>query len=71
MRYVVRAAVLLWGAISAALCQSDSLAVQDPSLKETGLDAERLRVIVLTDIGNEPDDAQSLVRFLLYTSITM
>lgn len=26
------------------------------------------RVIVLSDIGNEPDDAQSLVRFLLYTN---
>ncbi|MBG6117389.1 MULTISPECIES: DUF1593 domain-containing protein [unclassified Sphingobium] len=25
------------------------------------------RVIVLTDIGNEPDDSESLVRFLLYT----
>lgn len=26
------------------------------------------RVIVLTDIGNEPDDAESFVRFLLYTN---
>ena len=29
---------------------------------------EKPRVIVLSDIGNEPDDAQSLVRFLLYTN---
>lgn len=29
---------------------------------------ERLRVMVLTDIENEPDDAQSLVRFLLYSN---
>lgn len=29
--------------------------------------AERPRVIVLSDIGNEPDDSESLVRFLLYT----
>jgi hypothetical protein len=29
---------------------------------------ERSRVLVLTDIGNEPDDSQSMVRFLLYTN---
>jgi hypothetical protein len=29
---------------------------------------ERPRVIVLTDIENEPDDAQSLVRFLVYSN---
>ncbi|MFT3966171.1 MAG: DUF1593 domain-containing protein [Sphingobium sp.] len=29
--------------------------------------APRPRVIVLTDIGNEPDDSESFVRFLLYT----
>jgi hypothetical protein len=29
--------------------------------------AGRPRVIVLSDIGNEPDDSESLVRFLLYT----
>lgn len=26
------------------------------------------RIIVLTDIGNEPDDSESMVRFLLYTN---
>lgn len=30
--------------------------------------AQKLRVLVLTDIENEPDDAQSLVRFLTYCS---
>ncbi|MEJ0060795.1 MAG: nucleoside hydrolase-like domain-containing protein [Terricaulis sp.] len=29
---------------------------------------EKPRVFVLTDIGNEPDDAESLVRFLLYAN---
>jgi len=29
---------------------------------------EPRRVLVLTDIGNEPDDSQSLVRFLLYSN---
>src|SRR5882724_3617567 len=28
--------------------------------------AERLRVIIETDAGGDPDDEQSLVRFLLY-----
>src|SRR4051794_1241958 len=30
--------------------------------------AERLRVIIETDAGGDPDDEQSLVRFLLYTN---
>lgn len=30
--------------------------------------AEKNRVFVLTDIGNEPDDAQSMVRFLTYSN---
>jgi hypothetical protein len=29
---------------------------------------DRHRIIVLTDIENEPDDAQSLIRFLLYSN---
>ena len=29
---------------------------------------EKLRVVVLTDIENEPDDAMSLVRFLTYAN---
>ncbi|MGK2861343.1 MAG: nucleoside hydrolase-like domain-containing protein [Chitinophagaceae bacterium] len=32
------------------------------------LDSEKLRVFVLTDIENEPDDAQSLVRFMTYSN---
>lgn len=31
-------------------------------------EAAKLRVLLLTDIGNEPDDAESFVRFLLYTN---
>jgi hypothetical protein len=30
--------------------------------------SQKLRVLVLTDIENEPDDAQSMVRFLTYTN---
>ncbi len=34
----------------------------------TSAPAEKLRIFVLTDIENEPDDAQSLVRFLTYAN---
>src|SRR4051794_28473918 len=34
----------------------------------TVVDPGRPRVIVLTDMGNEPDDSESMVRFLLYTN---
>jgi len=30
--------------------------------------AQKLRVVVLSDIENEPDDAESLVRFLTYSN---
>ena len=30
--------------------------------------AERIRLIIETDAGGDPDDEQSLVRFLLYTN---
>ncbi|HSM46379.1 MAG TPA: nucleoside hydrolase-like domain-containing protein, partial [Draconibacterium sp.] len=29
---------------------------------------EKTRILILTDIENEPDDAMSLVRFLLYSN---
>lgn len=29
---------------------------------------EKTRILILSDIGNEPDDSQSLVRFLLYSN---
>jgi len=34
----------------------------------TGAAETKPRVIVLTDIGNEPDDTQSMVRFLVYSN---
>lgn len=30
--------------------------------------AEKARILILTDIGNEPDDSESFVRFLLYAN---
>ena len=34
----------------------------------TGVAQEKSRVLVLTDISNEPDDEESLVRFLVYSN---
>ncbi|MET0338050.1 MAG: DUF1593 domain-containing protein, partial [Caulobacter sp.] len=39
-----------------------------PSLAQAEPAKAKPRVLVLTDIENEPDDAQSLVRFLLYAN---
>jgi Protein of unknown function (DUF1593) len=41
-----------------------------PAASATGVDdfAGRPRVVVISDIGNEPDDQMSLVRFLLYSN---
>ena len=32
------------------------------------IEAGKPRIVVLTDIGNEPDDSESMVRFLLYSN---
>jgi len=54
-----------------------ALAVPDPAIRGEAAvrvdgrkshPSSRPRVLVLTDIGNEPDDAQSLVRFLVYAN---
>jgi hypothetical protein len=39
-----------------------------PALVPDASAAERPRVVVLTDISNEPDDEESLVRFLVYSN---
>ncbi len=38
-------------------------------LKAEGQEGQKPRMLVLTDIENEPDDAESLVRFLLYSNM--
>src|SRR5437868_2488362 len=38
------------------------------SLAGAAQDGGKLRVIIETDAGGDPDDEQSLVRFLLYTN---
>src|SRR5882724_9704507 len=53
---------LVASGILAAIIGCDSpLAAQTPA-------PERLRLIVETDAGGDPDDEQSLVRFLLYAN---
>jgi len=43
-------------------------AVSAVNAKTEFVEIEKQRVIVLTDISNEPDDEQSLVRFLVYSN---
>lgn len=52
----VIAGLVLTGSVSAAVAVPPEAA------------AERSRLIVLTDIGNEPDDSESMVRLLLYSN---
>jgi len=61
--------ILLSGQISAAV--SSTFAGIGPAPAEAGaefVEMEKQRVIILTDISNEPDDEQSLVRFLVYSN---
>lgn len=39
-----------------------------PVFSRANKPAQKTRILILTDIENEPDDAQSLVRFLLYAN---
>ncbi|GAB3988318.1 DUF1593 domain-containing protein [Spirosoma daeguense] len=44
------------------------LLMGSPPISYAQLSSQKLRVLVLTDIENEPDDAQSMVRFLTYSN---
>lgn len=48
--------------------QAPRLPSDPPLARYDGPDFYKPRVIVLTDIGNEPDDSMSMVRFLLYSN---
>lgn len=56
---------LLRSCLTALLPFLFSLPLVSPS---TAVAVEKPRVIVLTDIANEPDDEQSMVRFLVYSN---
>ncbi len=40
-----------------------------PARAQAPKGSEKLRILILTDIENEPDDAQSMVRFLTYSNL--
>lgn len=56
---------LLLGIVGVAACASAALG--QPVMESRTPDA-RPRLVVLTDIGNEPDDAESMVRLLVYSN---
>ena len=55
--------VILAGVVAVTLCGALSAAEPLAPLPAN----EKPRVVVMTDIGGDPDDEQSMVRFLLYT----
>lgn len=61
-----------WTALSAllagALAAAAPLAAQAGPADQAPAGETKRRVILLTDIGNEPDDSESFVRFLLYSN---
>lgn len=72
------AAIVTWGlaiwALAALLVSVHRVAAQGPTTAVDPLAArvdpyvEKPRVIVMTDIANEPDDQMSMVRFLVYAN---
>ncbi|MBX3731940.1 MAG: DUF1593 domain-containing protein [Verrucomicrobiae bacterium] len=61
MKTVLSTAAGLLAAVQLLLPPTAAAAAQEP-------DAGRLRVVIETDAGGDPDDEQSLVRFLLYAN---
>ena len=59
------AALLVAATLLPTACSTSAGEAQNDPLPAP---SSKSRVLVLTDIENEPDDAQSLVRFLLYTN---
>ncbi|RZJ04846.1 MAG: DUF1593 domain-containing protein [Brevundimonas sp.] len=59
----MRAVQTIWRHLALALAALGLLTASPATAQDT-----RSRVLVLTDIGNEPDDAESMVRFLVYAN---
>jgi len=64
MKFLSKAWLCAFAASQLALGTAQSAHAQQNQMGMT----ERQRLIVLTDIGNEPDDAESMVRLLLYAN---
>jgi len=67
IRLIAAAAAALAGCTPAP-SGTPRLPSDPPLARYEGPDFYKPRVIVLTDIGNEPDDSMSMVRFLLYSN---
>ncbi len=63
----LRAVLLNVWAVAVLASHSQSTSAQPPPAPLPAAN-ERLRVLIETDAGGDPDDEQSLVRFLLYTN---
>jgi hypothetical protein len=64
---VMMAGISRFSAWAGAVCALAPICALAASPAETQ-QSHRARLIVLTDIGNEPDDAESMVRLLLYSN---
>ncbi|QTF10059.1 DUF1593 domain-containing protein [Brenneria izadpanahii] len=58
----------LLAAYGPALSIAQTAAVTEKGAAPVTADVEKTRILILSDIGNEPDDSQSLVRFLVYSN---
>ena len=73
MSVLSRAAASLCAAIIAAPCGATAQSGRQPApvppiAARIDPHVDRVRIVVLTDIANEPDDQMSLVRFLVYAN---
>lgn len=66
--YLIPVAAVALSSCAAAPPQAPRLPSDAPLARYEGPEFYKPRVIVLTDIGNEPDDSMSMVRFLLYSN---
>jgi hypothetical protein len=66
--FLIPAAVGALSSCTAAPPQAPRLPSDTALARYEGPEFYKPRVIVLTDIGNEPDDSMSMVRFLLYSN---
>jgi hypothetical protein len=57
--------ILLWVAVSVVLAQCQT---SEAKARVEMIRVERPRLAVLTDIGGDPDDQQSMIRLLLYAN---
>jgi hypothetical protein len=63
-----RRALVRVGACLIAVFATDARAAEPPAASQPDPYVARPRVVVMTDIANEPDDQMSLVRFLVYSN---